>query len=131
LEYVLKLGNENLYVIQKHSAAHLHYDLRLEMDNVLKSWAIPKEPPTCSGIRRLAIQVEDHPVGYATFEGIIPEGEYGAGSVEIWDKGSYKLIDRKEDKLVIEINGSKLKGIYVLVRFKDPKEWLFFKKKTN
>jgi DNA ligase D-like protein (predicted 3'-phosphoesterase) len=125
------LHNGNLYVIQKHSATHLHYDLRLEMDNVLKSWAIPKEPPTFAGVRRLAIQVEDHPVEYATFEGIIPEGEYGAGTVEIWDRGSYNLIDRKEDKLVIEINGGKLKGIYVLVRFKDPKEWLFFKKKTN
>ena len=128
---LLKLDNGNLYVIQKHSATHLHYDLRLEMDNVLKSWAIPKEPPTFAGVRRLAIQVEDHPVEYATFEGIIPEGEYGAGTVEIWDRGSYNLIGRKEDKLVIEINGSKLKGIYVLVRFKDPKEWLFFKKKTN
>ena len=121
----------NLYVIQKHSATHLHYDLRLEMDNVLKSWAIPKEPPTSACIKRLAIQVEDHPVEYATFEGIIPEGEYGAGTVEIWDKGSYNLVDRKKDKLVIEINGGKLKGIYVLVRFKDPKDWLFFKKKTN
>ena len=128
---LLKLDNGNLYVIQKHSATHLHYDLRLEMDNVLKSWAIPKEPPTSACVKRLAIQVEDHPVEYATFEGTIPEGEYGAGTVEIWDKGSYNLVDRKEDKLVIEINGSKLKGIYVLVRFKDPKDWLFFKKKTN
>lgn len=124
------MDKRNLYVIQKHSATHLHYDLRLEMDNVLKSWAIPKEPPTFAGVRRLAIRVEDHPVEYATFEGIIPEGEYGAGTVEIWDKGSYNLIDQKENKLVIELNGSKLNGIYVLVRFKDPKEWLFFKKKT-
>ena len=122
------MDKRNLYVIQKHSATHLHYDLRLGMDNVLKSWAIPKEPPAFAGVRRLAIQVEDHPVEYATFEGIIPEGEYGAGTVEIWDRGSYNLINRKEDKLVIEINGDKLKGIYVLVRFKDPKEWLFFKK---
>ena len=125
------MENGNLYVIQKHSATHLHYDLRLEMNNVLKSWAIPKEPPTFAGVRRLAIQVEDHTVEYATFEGVIPEGEYGAGTVEIWDRGSYNLIDQKEDKLVIEINGSKLKGIYVLVRFKDPKEWLFFKKKIR
>jgi DNA ligase D-like protein (predicted 3'-phosphoesterase) len=119
----------NIYVIHKHAATHLHYDLRLEMDGVLKSWAIPKEPPTTVGVRRLAVQVEDHPVEYANFEGTIPEGEYGAGTVEIWDKGTYKLINRKEDKLIVEINGSKLKGAYVLLRFKDQKNWLFFKKK--
>jgi DNA ligase D-like protein (predicted 3'-phosphoesterase) len=99
------------------------------MDNVLKSWAVPKEPPVESGVKRLAVQVEDHPVSYASFEGTIPEGEYGAGTVEIWDKGTYRLIDRKEDKLIVEINGEKLKGPYVLVRLKDKKNWLFFKKK--
>lgn len=99
------------------------------MDGVLKSWAIPKEPPVESGVRRLAVQVEDHPLAYATFEGAIPEGEYGAGTVEIWDKGTYKMLDRKEDKFVLEINGEKLRGAYVLVRFKDKKNWLFFKKK--
>jgi DNA ligase D-like protein (predicted 3'-phosphoesterase) len=118
-----------IYVIQKHDATHLHYDLRLEMDGVLKSWAIPKEPPVESGVRRLAVQVEDHPLAYATFEGTISEGEYGAGTVEIWDKGTNKILDRKEDKLVLEINGEKLRGSYVLVRFKDKKNWLFFKKK--
>jgi len=123
------MSEENMYVIQKHAATHLHYDLRLEMDGVLKSWAIPKEPPTTPNVRRLAVQVEDHPIEYGNFEGTIPEGEYGAGSVEIWDRGIYKLIDRKEDKLIIEINGKKLKGTYVLVRFKDRKNWLFFKKK--
>ena len=123
------MSEGNIYVIQKHAATHLHYDLRLEMDGVLKSWAIPKEPSSALGVRRLAVQVEDHPVEYANFEGIIPEGGYGAGTVEIWDGGTYKLIERKEDKLIVEINGNKLKGVYVLVRFKDQKNWLFFKKK--
>jgi len=123
------MAEGEIYVIQKHAATHLHYDLRLEMDGVLKSWAVPKEPPTSPGIRRLVVQVEDHPLDYANFEGIIPEGEYGAGEVEIWDKGTYKLIDRKENKLVININGSNLRGTYVLVRFKADKNWLFFKKK--
>jgi len=122
-------GEGGIYVVQKHAATHLHYDLRLEMDGVLKSWAIPKEPPIKSGVRRLAVQVEDHPKTYATFEGSIPEGEYGAGTVEIWDKGTYKMLDRKEDKFIVEINGEKLRGSYVLVRFKDKKDWLFFKKK--
>jgi DNA ligase D-like protein (predicted 3'-phosphoesterase) len=123
------MSEGNVYVIQKHAATHLHYDLRLEMDGVLKSWAIPKEPSTSPGVRRLAVQVEDHPIGYENFEGKIPEGEYGAGTVEIWDRGTYKLVDRKEDKLIVEINGNKLKGTYVLVRFKEQKNWLFFKKK--
>ena len=122
-------GENKIYVIQKHAATHLHYDLRLEMDGVLKSWAIPKEPPTTPGIRRLAVEVEDHPVEYANFEGTIPEGEYGAGTVEIWDKGTYRLLERKEDKLIVEINGGRLSGVYVLMRFKDKKNWLFFKKK--
>ena len=123
------MSEGNIYVIQKHAATHLHYDLRLEMDGVLKSWAIPKEPSSALGVRRLAVQVEDHPVEYANFEGTIPEGEYGAGTVETWDGGTYKLIERKEDKLIVEISGNKLKGVYVLVRFKDQKNWLFFKKK--
>ena len=123
------MGKENIYVIQKHAATHLHYDLRLEMDGVLKSWAIPKEPPTAIGIRRLAVQVEDHPIEYANFQGTIPEGEYGAGTVEIWDKGTHRLIERKEDKLIVEINGNRLKGTYVLLRFKTQKNWLLFKKK--
>ncbi|MCD6089483.1 3'-phosphoesterase [Candidatus Bathyarchaeota archaeon] len=120
---------ERIYVIQKHQATHLHWDLRLEMDGVLKSWAVPKEPPTERGVRRLAIMVEDHPIEYANFEGVIPEGQYGAGVVEIWDKGTYKLIDRKPDKIVFEINGKRLKGKYCLLRFKGEKNWLFFKTK--
>ena len=125
----LREGQGNIYVIQKHAATHLHYDLRLEMDGTLKSWAIPKEPPIDLGVKRLAVQVEDHPISYATFQGTISEGEYGAGTVEIWDKGTYRLIDRKEDKLIVEINGEKLRGTYVLVRLKSKQNWLFFKKK--
>ena len=123
------MSDGKIYVIQKHDATHLHYDFRLEIDGVLKSWAIPKEPPTESGIKRLAVQVEDHPIEYATFEGTIPEGQYGAGTVEIWDKGEYVMKDRKEDKLIFEIRGNKLKGLYCLVRFKGKENWLFFKKK--
>ena len=123
-------GERRIYVIQKHAASHLHFDLRLEMDGVLKSWAVPKEPPVSVGGKRLAVHVEDHPVEYASFEGTIPEGEYGAGTVEIWDKGTYQLVDRKENKLIIEIDGAKLNGAYVLVRLKDKKNWIFFKKKT-
>jgi len=129
LEGKIEMSEGNTYMIHKHAATHLHYDLRLEMDGVLKSWAVPKEPSTEPNVRRLAVQVEDHPLEYANFEGTIPEGEYGAGKVEIWDRGTYKLIDRKEDKLIVDINGNRLKGTYVLVRFKDQKNWLFFKKK--
>jgi len=124
-----KTGGGNIYVIQKHQATHLHYDLRLEMDGVLKSWAIPKTPPTTEGVKRLAVQVEDHPIEYANFQGTIPEGQYGAGTVEIWDKGQYVLKERDEDKLVFEIKGNRLKGDYCLVRFKGRENWLFFKKK--
>lgn len=124
-----KMSGGNIYVIQKHQATHLHYDLRLEMNGVLKSWAVPKTPPTESGIKRLAVQVEDHPVEYANFEGAIPEGQYGAGKVEIWDRGEYVLKERAEDKLVFEIKGVRLRGDYCLLRFKGDKNWLFFKKK--
>jgi DNA ligase D-like protein (predicted 3'-phosphoesterase) len=124
-----KMSKGRLYVIQRHDATHLHYDLRLEMDGVLKSWAIPKEPPTTPGVRRLAVEVEDHPIEYASFEGTIPKGGYGAGTVEIWDRGSYTLLERNEDKMTVDIYGEKLKGIYFLIRFKDKKNWLFFKKK--
>ena len=124
-------GERRIYVIQKHAASHLHFDLRLEMDGVLKSWAVPKEPPVSSGVKRLAVQVEDHPIEYASFEGVIPEGSYGAGMVEIWDKGTYQLMDLKENKLVVDIGGVKLNGIYVLIRLRDRKNWLFFKKKVT
>jgi len=117
------------YVIQKHQATHLHWDLRLEMDGVLKSWAVPKEPPVDKGVKRLAVQVEDHPLDYGNFAGTIPEGEYGAGTVEIWDKGTYVSMDRKPNKIIFEIKGERLKGTYCLLRFKEDKNWLFFRTK--
>ena len=119
-----------IFVIQKHHARNLHWDFRLEMDGVLKSWAVPKEPSTQIGLKRLAVQVEDHELDYADFEGDIPEGEYGAGKVEIWDKGTYELLSRKEKKLVFMLDGEKLKGKYTLVQFgKEDKNWLLFRAK--
>lgn len=124
-------GHSSLrFVIQKHQATHLHYDFRLEMDGVLKSWAVPKEPPTKPGVRRLAVQVEDHDLDYIDFEGAIPEDTYGAGTVEIWDKGTYTLRTRTDNKIMFTLHGDKLKGDYLLIRFKD-KNWLFFKKKES
>lgn len=99
------------------------------MDNVLKSWAVPKEPPTQPGVRRLAVQVEDHALNYIDFEGTIPEGEYGAGTVEIWDKGTYKLQNRTDKTIEFALTGSRLKGSYALVNFKQ-NNWLLIKKKT-
>ncbi len=121
-------AKNRIYVVQKHYASHLHYDLRLEMNGVLKSWAVPKEPPTRKGIKRLAIETEDHPLDYASFEGEIPEGFYGAGKVEIWDSGTYELEERGGEKIVFRINGKKLKGRYCLIKLKGKeKEWIFFK----
>ena len=121
----------NIFVVQEHHASHLHWDLRLEMDGVLKSWAVPKEPPTEPGIKRLAVMTEDHPIDYASFEGEIPKGLYGAGTVKIWDNGTYELKNRTEEKIEFILKGKKLKGGYVLIRFKraGPKNWLFFKTK--
>lgn len=101
------------------------------MEGALKSWAVPKTPPTESGVKRLALQVEDHPIDYADFEGKIPKGQYGAGTVQIWDRGDYLLKSKKENKLIFEIRGRRLKGVYCLVRFKGKKNWLFFKKKDQ
>jgi DNA ligase D-like protein (predicted 3'-phosphoesterase) len=96
---------------------------------VLKSWAIPKEPPLHQGVRRLAVEVEDHPLEYASFEGEIPEGQYGAGTVEIWDTGDYSITKWDDKEIIIDIHGNKLQGLYCLIKFKDDKNWLFFKKK--
>jgi len=122
--YVKKL----IYVIHEHHASHLHWDLRLEYDGVLKSWAIPKIPPTEKEIKRLAIQVEDHPLAYAKFHGIIPKGNYGAGEVKIWDSGKYNLIEKNSKKIILEIHGKKLKGKYCLIKTNYGKNnWLFMR----
>ena len=119
-----------IFVVHKHSATRLHYDFRLEMDGVLKSWAIPKEPPAVPDVKRLAIQVEDHELGYADFEGRIPAGEYGAGTVKIWDKGTYALKERTSKVIEFTLKGKKLKGNYVLIHTGDNK-WLLFKKRAQ
>jgi DNA ligase D-like protein (predicted 3'-phosphoesterase) len=123
-------ANPTRFVVQKHDATRLHYDFRLEMDGVLKSWAVPKEPPTEAGVKRLAVEVEDHELSYIDFEGTIPEGKYGAGTVEIWDKGTYTLKHRSKDKLVFTLHGQRLNGDYTLIRFKADKNWLLLKNKT-
>src|SRR4029079_15138035 len=111
-------GSRKLFVIQKHAARRLHYDFRLEMSGTLKSWAVPKGPPYELNERRLAVAVEDHPMDYAKFEGIIPRGEYGGGTVMVWDIGTYELIDGNywQGKLHILLSGKKLKGEWVLVK---------------
>jgi bifunctional non-homologous end joining protein LigD len=132
------------YVIQKHAASHLHYDLRLELDGVMKSWAVPKGPSLDPSVKRLAMQVEDHPIDYNTFEGTIPKGEYGGGTVMIWDRGTYTYGGEDSDDPVeslrqgfakgdfkILLKGRRLKGSWVLVRTRrgDPRraQWLLIK----
>jgi bifunctional non-homologous end joining protein LigD len=125
------------YVIQKHAASHLHYDFRLELDGVLLSWAVPKGPCLDPSVKRLAMQVEDHPVKYGTFEGIIPEGEYGGGTVMLWDRGRWEPIGDaragyRQGKLAFRLEGEKLKGEWKLVRTRgaasdSKKQWLLMK----
>jgi len=131
--------SKNRFVVQEHHASHLHWDFRLEMpaeigasEIVLKSWAIPKMPPQKAGERRLAVAVEDHPVDYINFEGVIPEGQYGAGTVRVWDKGKFKLIKRTSKEVEIDLFGRKMKGRYVLVNTAfggKGKNWLIIKTK--
>ena len=124
---------QRIYLIQEHHATHLHWDLRLEVEGVLRSWAVPKEPPEEVGVRRLAVEVEDHPLDYASFEGTIAKGEYGAGEVKIWDRGTYDPIEISGNKIIIDISGERLKGKYCLLRTQfrgEAKNWLFFKMKA-
>jgi bifunctional non-homologous end joining protein LigD len=142
-----KSSNEALrFVVQKHAASQLHYDFRLELKGVLKSWAVPKGPSQNSGDKRLAMMVEDHPFDYRTFEGIIPKGNYGAGTVMVWDEGTYEPLDAeqsskneqekilyrelKQGNLKIVMHGKKLKGAFALVKLKNNSDnsWLLIKK---
>lgn len=132
-----KPRKQPIFVIHKHAARHLHYDLRLESQGVLKSWAVPKGAPKKFGEKHLAVHVEDHPLEYAKFKGTIPEGEYGAGKVEIWDKGTYINIKHapletciRKGVVSVKFNGKKIKGTYALVHFRE-KNWLWFKTKER
>jgi DNA ligase D-like protein (predicted 3'-phosphoesterase) len=136
-----KIYGKPLFVVQEHDASHLHYDFRLEINGVLKSWAIPKGPSMNPDEKRLALPTEDHPMSYANFEGIIPEGEYGAGTVMVWDIGTYKNIKISEGKLKpieeclkdgqieVRLDGKKLHGGFVMIRtnFRGKESWLFKK----
>jgi bifunctional non-homologous end joining protein LigD len=126
-------GRKPVFVVQRHDARRLHYDFRLERDGALASWAVPKGVPLESGQRALAVHVEDHPLDYATFEGEIPKGQYGAGSVEIWDQGTYELVEEKKDGgLTVRLEGTRLQGLWTLIPAKldgDPKNWLIVRKR--
>ena len=142
-----KSKDKLIFVIQRHAASRLHYDFRLEMEGVLKSWAIPKGPSLDPKDKRLAMMVEDHPYDYKDFEGNIPEGNYGAGQVEVWDSGTYeplegnpKLSDEKEllkelhaGSLKFILHGKKLKGEFALVKMKNSEDnaWLLIKHKDD
>lgn len=125
------------FVVQKHQARNLHYDLRLEMEGVLRSWAVPKGPSLDPGEKRLAVHVEDHPMDYADFEGVIPQGQYGGGKVIVWDRGWYECVGSEPDPVKafhkgtidLRLHGEKLRGLWLLVKLKKERnQWLFFKK---
>lgn len=132
-----------IFVVQKHAARSLHYDFRIEVKGVLKSWAIPKGFPKSTKEKRLAVLTEDHPMQYANFEGRIPKGEYGAGTVKIWDRGTYTNIKKnrqgrlltmsgsfRKGQIEILLKGKRYKGAYALIRFKE-KNWLIIKMKPR
>ncbi|MDP9491502.1 MAG: non-homologous end-joining DNA ligase, partial [Actinomycetota bacterium] len=124
-----------MFVVQRHDARRLHYDFRLERNGALASWAVPKGVPLEPGQRALAVHVEDHPLEYATFEGVIPKGQYGAGPVEIWDNGTYELLEEKKDGgLTVRLHGGKLEGVWTLVPAKldgNPRNWLILRKREE
>src|SRR5437588_6020230 len=128
-------GKAPIFVVQRHDARRLHYDFRLERNGALASWAVPKGVPLDPGEQRLAVHVEDHPLDYATFEGEIPKGQYGAGTVEIWDHGTYELVEEKPDGgLTVRLHGSRLEGLWSLVPAHlsgDEKNWLLVKKRED
>ena len=136
----IKKGKENVFIVQKHDASKLHYDFRLQIEGVLKSWAIPKGPSLDPSKKRLAIPTEDHPIDYADFEGIIPENNYGAGRVIVWDKGNYENKTEKNGQIIsikkaydtghitLILNGVKLKGEFALIQMKGSDKWLLIKK---
>src|SRR5499427_9932212 len=134
-----KLATDNIFVVQKHSATRLHYDFRLAIEGTLKSWAVPKGPSMSTADKRLAVLTEDHPLEYGGFEGKIPAGSYGAGTVMVWDRGSFLLegnLDAEEQikkgDLKFVLNGEKLQGSFVLVKIKSSEkgnEWLLIKHK--
>lgn len=138
-------GDRHIFVVQRHHASRLHYDFRLEVAGVLKSWAVPKGPSMNPADKRLAMEVEDHPYDYKDFEGVIPAGNYGAGTVYVWDKGTYELLNHtgsfdktalkeiREGDLKIRIKGKKLKGEFALVKMKGAEKnaWLLIKHKDQ
>jgi len=130
-----KRGQQSIFVVQRHDARRLHYDFRLERNGALASWAVPKGVPLEPGQRALAVHVEDHPLEYATFEGVIPKGQYGAGPVEIWDNGTYELLEEKKDGgLTVRLHGKRLEGVWALVPAKldgNPRNWLILRKREQ
>src|SRR4051812_22695425 len=126
-----------LFVVHKHAARRLHYDLRLEMEGILRSWAVPKEPSCNPADKRLAVLVEDHPLEYGDFEGLIPEGNYGAGAVIVWDRGRWVPLEDPiaglaQGKLLFELRGLKLRGVWTLVKLKKGvNEWLLIKERDG